>query len=356
VTNVRILTEILRSAYNTIANNNIYDLHTRGIPVNWRKLCLYFVAASAVLMMIGGCASSKDTDLVEGKINVITTFYPLYDFAVKIGGEHAHVINLVPAGVDSHDWSPKSKDVQHIQDADLFIYNGLGFEGWTDRLLAGMEADTSPHVVLATKGIDLLKMDEAHHDEAGHEHEHGTEEHDEHDGEYDPHAWLSPLQARKYAENIKEGFIAVDPEHQADYEANYAQVAAKLDELHEKFKRVTESAERKDIVVSHHAYGYLARDYGLRQLAVMGMSPEAEPTAHDIKNISEFIREHEVKYILFEELVSPKLAETLAKDLNIGTLVFNPVEGLTAAQEENGEDYFSLMEKNLQTLEIALQK
>jgi zinc transport system substrate-binding protein len=348
-----------------------------------RKLNLFIIMVISATMVLTGCSTAQ-SELVEGKVNVITSFYPLYDFTTKIGGEHVNVINLIPAGLDSHDWSPKTQDMKNITNADLLIYNGLGFEGWVDDFLDSLEPDSKLVSVEASHGISLIPSSEEeghvdehaeeaghvdeHAEEAGHEDEHAEEagheeqhaeeagHEDEHGhGDYDPHVWLSPLQAIKIAENIKNALIEADAANKADYEANYDVLFTQLDGLHQHYEETISAAPRNEIVVSHQAYGYLARDYGLQQVAVMGLSPDAEPTSQDMKEILDFVEEHDVKYILFEELVSPKLAETLADQAKIETIVFNPLEGLTEEQLEAGEDYISMMERNLTSLHKALQ-
>jgi zinc transport system substrate-binding protein len=318
-------------------------------------IILLFITASA------GCGNTNDFT-VEGKVNVVTSFYPLYDFAKKIGGEHVNVVNLVPAGVESHDWSPKPKDMSNIAKADVFIYNGAGFEGWIDDFLDSLKKDSKLLVVEATHNVELIETGEHHeeeHEEEGHKEEHPDEhghEEDEHGhGDFDPHAWLSPLQAKAMAATIKEHLIEADPEHTEDYEVNYNQLADRLQQLHEHLIQIVAEAVKKEIVVSHEAFGYIARDYNITQVGVMGLSPDSEPTVQRMKEITEFAKEHIIKYILFEELVSPRLAETLANTLNIGTLVLNPLEGLTKEQADADEDYFSIMDKNLTSIKKALQ-
>jgi zinc transport system substrate-binding protein len=297
-----------------------------------------------ILSVLAGCSTANDIKLVEGKANVITTFYPLYDFASKIGGEHVHVINMVPAGVEPHDWAPKSQDITNMSKAQLFIYNGIGLEGWVPDFLDSLKQDSQLHIVEASKNADLIRH------EATSEKDHG---HDE--SEFDPHAWISPKQAKVYAENIKKALIQADPTNQQSYTANYDQLAAKLDELDRAFTEKIASTPKKEIVVSHEAFGYLSRDYGLTQKAIMGLAPDAEPTAQDLKEISRFIKENDVKAIFFEELVSDKLAKTLANDLKIQTIVLNPIEGLSEEDLQQGKDYFSVMEHNLQNLLKGLQ-
>lgn len=159
----------------------------------------------------------------------------------------------------------------------------------------------------------------------------------------------------KWAENIYKAFAAADAAHAADYEANYRELAERLEQLHLEYEEAFRHAPRRDFVVSHDALGYVARDYGLKQMPVMGLSPEAEPTAADIRRILDYIEENGISYILVEEVSSPKLARTLAKDAGVEMIGFNPLEGLTEAQIAAGENYFSIMRKNVAALKQALQ-
>jgi zinc transport system substrate-binding protein len=233
--------------------------------------------------------------------------------------------------------------------AEMFVYNGAGFEGWVHDFLDSKKKDSKQLVVEASNGIKLLEA--AEEEEEGHKenHDHGDE------SGHDPHVWVSPKSARHMAESIKNGLIQVDAAHKADYEANFSKLDKQLTALDNKFAESLSRSVKKEIVVSHQAFGYLARDYGLTQKAIMGLSPDAEPTSKEIIEINKFVKENNVKYIFFEELVSDKLAKTLANDAKIETLVLNPLEGLTDEQVKAGENYITIMEKNLQNLLKALQ-
>lgn len=302
------------------------------------KRALYIVLLAILTVVIAGCgnASNSKAKMVQGKVNVVTSFYPLYEFTRNIGGEYVNAINLVPAGVEPHDWSPKSRDIKNMTQAQIFVYQGAGFEGWVEDFLGSLSADSTLKVVEASKGADLIK----------------TTENNE---EFDPHAWLSPLNAVKMANNIKIALIEADPAHKDVFEQNYTKYAAKLTDLDTRYKKEIAGTSKKEIAVSHHAFAYLCRDYGLTQMSIMGLSPDAEPTAQDLKKMNEFLKEHGLKYIFFEELVSDKLAKTLAKDANVDTMVLNPIEGLTDEQMKAGKDYISIMDENLKNLVIALQ-
>ncbi|QYR20028.1 metal ABC transporter substrate-binding protein [Paenibacillus sp. sptzw28] len=303
-----------------------------------------------MILLLSGCGGSGSGKLVEGKTNVVTSFYPLYFLANEIGGKEVNVINLIPAGVEPHDWSPKSRDLDVVSKAQLFLYNGAGLEGWVDDFFQGLPADSKLITVKASEGIATIEgnpeEEEEHAGESDHNHESGS---------VDPHTWVSPKSMLVMAGNVRDSLVKADPGHQADYEANFAALSSKLTALDGEYEEKLKAVPNKDIVVSHQAFGYLARDYGLHQVPIMGLSPDAEPKAQDLLNIAKFVEENHVKYIFFEELVSDELAKTLARETGASTLVLNPIEGLTPSEEKNGDDYFSLMDKNLQNLLKALQ-
>ncbi|KAA8755656.1 metal ABC transporter solute-binding protein, Zn/Mn family [Paenibacillus sp. UASWS1643] len=317
------------------------------------------------LLVLSACGqdNSNSAKIVEGKVNVVTTFYPVYAFTTAIGGEDANVINLLPTGVEPHDWTPKSQDIVNTSKAQLFFYNGAGLEGWVPNFLKSLNSDTQVKSVAVSEGVKLLTAegDDGHGHGEEHEDEHADEHTDEATSEdvadhhIDPHTWVSPKSAMIMAENIKNSLVETDPDHKAGYEQRYKELRTKLETLDQRFTDELATVPNNEIVVSHQAFGYLARDYGLTQHAIMGLSPDAEPTGQDIVKLAKLVKDEGIKYIFFEELVSDKLAKTLASEAGVETMVLNPVEGLTKEQATNGDDYFTLMEKNLQNLLIALK-
>ncbi|RAP76507.1 metal ABC transporter solute-binding protein, Zn/Mn family [Paenibacillus montanisoli] len=315
------------------------------------SVTLSAITLAFLIFTLTGCGSSSQGKLVEGKLNVVTSFYPLYFLAQQIGGSGTNVINMIPAGVEPHDWSPKSRDLDTAARAQLFLYNGAGLEGWVNDFLEGLPSETKLVTVEASK--DIPKLAGNPEEEEGHEEGHNND--DSHEGHVDPHTWVSPKSMLIMAKTVLESFQAVDPAHKSDYDANYAELHAKLAELDRSYEKALSAAPNKAIVTTHRAFGYLARDYGLTQVAIMGLSPDAEPKAQDLLRIAKYVKDNGIKYIFFEELVSDELANTLAREADVSTLVLNPVEGLTPEQEKKGEDYFSLMRANLQNLVQALQ-
>ncbi|MBB6675262.1 metal ABC transporter solute-binding protein, Zn/Mn family [Cohnella nanjingensis] len=303
----------------------------------------------ALLLSVGllsGCGGNKDA-LQPGKLNVVTTFYPIYYLASEIGGEEANVVNLIPTGVEPHDWTPKSRDLNTASKAQLFLYNGAGLEGWVDDFLHG--AGQKVQTVEVSHGIPLLDAQ----DGEGQEVNHDGHAHD--DLHVDPHTWVSPKSMLLMGANVKEAFVKSDPAHRSAYEQRFEALTARLGTLDRQFADGLANVGKRDIVVSHQAFGYLCRDYGLTQTAVMGLSPDAEPRAQDLLRIAKFVKDNGVRTIFFEELVSDRIAKTLAEEANVGTMVLNPVEGLTSEEEKAGDDYVTLMERNLQNLQKALQ-
>lgn len=307
----------------------------------WVTKSLILTGLSTILMTTG-CASSTVSS--DGKLDVVTSFYPMYEFTKQVAGEHANVIALIPAGSEPHEWEPSAKDMKKVKEADVFIYNGI-VEGWTEQALQSA-ANTKRVVVEASKGIDLIQglHEEEEEEEEGHSHD------------LDPHVWLSPLLAQREVEAITQGLIAVDPTHKDDYRNNADRYIAKLKALDETFRDTLAKVKHKEFVTQHAAFGYLAKEYGLTQVPIAGLSPEEEPAPDKMADIIQFAKEKQVKTIFFETLVDPKVATTIAKEINAHTDVLNPLEGLTAEDKKNNLDYISVMTNNLQALKKALDE
>lgn len=298
-------------------------------------------------------AQNQSTNATNEKLSVFTSFYPLYYVATRIGGDHVNVKNIVPAGVEPHDFEPTAKDVVDMSKANLFIYNGSGFEAWVEKALQGFD-QSHMTVVQATEGLELLKNEEKQHE--GHAGETAGKPEAEHEhGEFDPHVWLDPIKLKAQAEKVKAALVKIDQAHAQDFEKNYEKLATDLDTLDKEFKEMVAAAPKKEFMVSHRAFSYLAHHYGLDQIAISGISPAEEPTPADLKELVEHVKEHHIQYILFESLVSTKVADVIAHETGAKTAMLNPLEGLTEADEQAGKDYLSIMRDNLKTLKTALQ-
>ncbi|WP_331666962.1 metal ABC transporter substrate-binding protein [Clostridioides mangenotii] len=317
----------------------------------FKKNCFLTMITIVLFSLLTGC--NKEIEQLDSKgkeLNVLTSIYPMYDFAQKIAGNKATIINMVPSGVEPHDWEPTAKDITNLEKADLFIYNGSGMEHWVEDILKSTQNEDLVKLE-ASKNIKLTK---------GHSHDKEDENHSS-DNEYnensisDPHVWMDPKNAKQEMKDIKDTFVQADPTNKEFYENNYAKYAKELDKLDKEYKEVLTPLSNKDIVVSHEAFGYLCEAYGLNQVGIEGMSPDSEPDPARISEIIKFVKENKVKVIFFEELVSPKVAKTIADATGAKTDVLNPIEGLSAKETSSDEDYFSVMRKNLESLKLALQ-
>lgn len=293
-------------------------------------------AAAALALLLGifaGCSRAEATgnSAAGKKLKVYASFYAMYDLTKKVGGERIDLANLVPAGTEPHDWEPSSADVIHLEQADVLVCNGAGMESWTEKVVSSLQ-NKKLVTVKAAEGITAEKSGSAE----------------------DPHVWLAPENAKREMANIRDALGKADPAGKSLYEANYQKYAAKFDALDREYREQLSSLPKRNMVVSHQAFGYLCRAYGLNQIPIEGLSADSEPDPKRMSEIIAFVKTNQVKYIFFEDLVSPKVAETIASQTGAQTLRINPLEGLTEEDQAKGEDYFSVMEQNLQMLKRAL--
>jgi zinc transport system substrate-binding protein len=271
---------------------------------------------AAIALAAAGCAGEGD----DGRTSVAAAFYPLAYATQEIGGDKVTVRNLTPPGAEPHDVELSARDVERIRAADVVLYLGSGFQPNFERAVDRADGEK----VDLLQGLELLiSVDEG----------------------VDPHVWLDPL---RYAEQARRVGEALERAEQAE------RFAARLQELDDDFERGLARCARREIVTSHAAFGYLADRYGLEEIALTGVSPEAEPTARDLERIVLEVEGSGATTVFFETLVSPRLAETVAREAGAKTAVLNPLEGLSQDGLDDGEDYFSVMRENLETLRGAL--
>jgi zinc transport system substrate-binding protein len=298
------------------------------------------------VVLSAACGPSSEP-AAGGPPLVVATFYPLYEFARQVGGDRVEVVALVPPGAEPHEWEPAPTDIVRLQHARVFVYNDAGLEPWVDRL-RGQVIPRDAVVVNATEGLPLVQADLPRHGAPP-------------DGggnvpgrAHDPHVWLDPVLASSQVELVRRGLARADPAGAGAYADNARRYTAALDTLHRAFEQGLADCGRRDFVVSHAAFGYLARRYRLTPVPVMGLAPESEPSPAEMAAIVRFMRRQHATHVFFETLVSTKLAETLAREVGARTLVLNPVEGLTREEAAAGKTYVSLMQANLANLRIAL--
>lgn len=285
-----------------------------------------------------GCNSVNTVSRIEAqrdkKLKVYTSFYGIYDFVNKIGGDKIELHNIVPTGTEPHDWEPSTKNMLNLEKADILFYNGLGMETWVEKVQASIDNNNLQYINLS-QNINTL--------------EENTD-----DKTSDPHVWLDPKNVKIEMESIKNALSNTDPYNKDYYAQNYLQYYEMLDKLDNDYKEEISKFKSKDIVVAHEAYEYLCKAYGLSQIAIEGISANSEPSPMKMAEITKFIKENNIKYIFFEEFVNPKVAKTIADEAEAQLLILNPFEGLTDEQIEEKQDYFSVMYENLENLKKAL--
>ena len=278
---------------------------------------------------------SKPTIKLD-KLQVATSFYPLYFFSEQIAGGKANVVNITPAGAEPHDYEPTAQDIAQIENSKLLVLNGGGLEAWGNDIKQNLNPKNN---LIVVAGQDLTNQQVA----------------EEGKNIIDPHIWLSPPLAKEMVDKITQGFIQIDSGNEKYYQTNADTLKFKLNDLDVQYKQGLANCAEKNIITSHAAFGYLATAYGLNQVPITGLSPDAEPSPQQLVDIVKFAKANNVNYIFFESLVSPKLANTIATELGAKTLVLNPIEGLSNDEIAQGENYFTEMENNLINLKTALQ-
>jgi zinc transport system substrate-binding protein len=287
------------------------------------------VVAAAVLAV--GCGSGGASG-GDGKVHVVASFFPLAEAAAEVGGDAVEVTNLTKPGAEPHDLELTTRQVDDVLDADLAVVMGHGFQ--PDVEDAADNRDQPTVVVLDELGLQ------------GEVHEGGKG--------LDPHVWLDPTKMQAIVEAVATGLGQADPGHRADFERRAAAYTAELDALGGRYREGLADCASATIVTAHAAFGWLAEAYGLKQEAISGLSPEQEPDPRRLAQLVDLVRDRHVTTVFTEELVSPKVGETLAREAGVTTEVLDPLEGLSKAKLARGEGYVSVMDANLTKLRAAL--
>jgi len=292
-------------------------------------------AAGAVVLALlaGGCGSTGEGTDGAG-LRVVTSAYPIAEVAERVGGGLVEVENLTPPGAEPHDLELAPNDLELLITADVVLFVGGSFQPAVEDAVAEAEG-TTLDVLTA---VDTLPAVGTY---AG-------------EGVVDPHVWLDPIRLAAIADAVAETLGERDPTNAETYRANAEAYAEELTALNAEFRDGLAVCSSRLLVVSHAAFGYLADAYGLMQEPIAGISPETEPDPARLAELLTLVEEEGVTTIFTEDLISPEVAETLADEAGVGTSVLSPLEGLTQVQLDAGEDYGSVMRRNLETLAAAL--
>ncbi|MSO28992.1 MAG: zinc ABC transporter substrate-binding protein [Candidatus Planktophila sp.] len=301
----------------------------------------------ALGLILSGCSSSESDSSASGGIKVVAAMYPLEFVAKAIGGDMVSVENFTPPGVEPHDLELTPSQVVELDAADLLLYIS-GFQPALEEA-AQQSAPANSLDLLSVDGLNLLTATEDGHNDGAEDVNEGEEAHSDEEMVNDPHFWLDPARLIVVAKAVASKLSEVNPENSEAFESNLAAFVTELEALDAKFTTGLATCERDLIVTSHAAFGYLADAYGLSQEAIAGLSPESEPTPKRLNEIGKEAKADGTTTIFFETLASPKVAQTLANDLNIESAVLDPIEGIS-----EGQTYFSVMESNLEALRKAL--
>lgn len=319
------------------------------------------LAVPALALVLTACGGSGSD---SGKPEVVAAFYPYAWAAEQVGGDLVDVSSLTSPGVEAHDLELTAKQVASVQDADLVIYQHQ-FQAAVDDAVerAGRDESTTLDVAETVEMLDAPEGAHTHsHGEEGHEHAEGEEhdheeegheghDHDHDHGDTDPHLWLDPTNMEKVVAAVADQLAEVDPDHADEYRANAETVSGELTDLDQKFSTTLATCERRTIVTSHAAFAYLAHKYDLEQISIAGIDPSNEPSAAQLAAISDEVKEEGVTTIFTERLVSPAVAETVARQTGAETAVLDPLEGLS--DETSQETYLTIMDANLDAIAAA---
>lgn len=295
--------------------------------------------AAGWLLFFAGCTTEEKT----GRPRIVCSLFPLYEFALEVGGDRAGVSLLLPPGVEAHAWEPKASDIVAISKSDLFLCVSENLEPWVTDVARGAGHEKL-RVMAAAEGL------EGHDEEALHGH--GDKE-----GEArDPHVWLDLAYDQGIVTRIAQALSSIDPENRDHYRGNAVAYNLRLQALDRKYKQALAVCRHRTLVLGgHSAFSYLARRYGLEEIPLYGVSADAQPTPRRLAEVVEIARDLKVRYVFFETLVSPELARVVAEEIGAGTLVLNPGANMTKEQFDRGLTFLSILEENLENLRKGLE-
>lgn len=306
-----------------------------------RKIAGVALGLAAVLFAVS-CGSGDRSPDSSLNNRVVTTIYPVTYFAGRVGGDAVEIVRLVPAGVEAHDFEPSAGDIRTVSDAALVIYTHPSFEVWIDKLEKAVNGDVR-FVKTAELGQSLDGAAAGNAADGG-----------QAPGPVDPHVWLDPLRAAGQVQRIAGALSAFDPENSGGYIQRANELIRELERLDARYKGQLAVCNFDLIVVSHEAYGHMVKAYGLTQVGLSGLAPEFESSPAGVAEIVRLVRDSGIRYILQEPLADERLAATVAAETGVRLLELHPLESLTRDEQARGDDYFTVMERNLAALVTAL--
>ena len=317
--------------------------------IRWRTFVLIIIAT----MPVWSACQRQEQIPAAGKLKVVTTLFPLYDFVRNIGGDKVDVSLLLPPGVEPHSFEPKPNDVVRVKKANVFIYTNRFMEPWAMDILRGA-GGSDLLVVDSSAGVTFLPAREREGEAGESAGNHGEES--RHALRMDPHIWLSIPDAEKMVDNIVAGLAARDPENGESYYRNAEAYKSRLRRLDQEFQEgLSVCKTRMFVHGGHYAFGYLADRYGLSYISAYAVSADAEPTPGKLVKLINTMKSKSLRFIFTEELISPRTAKIIAEETGATILKLNGIHNLSKEDMERGATYISLMEQNLENLRKGLQ-
>ena len=317
----------------------------------FKRVLIVLIMLALWGLCIAGCQDRSKQAGQPSRPIVITTLFPLYDFARTIAGDRMEVQLLLPPGVEPHHFEPKPDDLARIHRAALFVYIGPFMEPWADKIIQGVDR-SKVRVVAAASGVTLLPA-MAHSDSEEHHHDH--DEHSHQAEAYDPHVWLDFKADQRIVAKILEAFIAADPAGAEQYRRRSADLTEQLAALDARYKAGLATCDSRVLLHGGHAaFGYLANRYNLDYQAAAGVTAELEATPRRLAELVQQVRKHKVKAIYSEELVSPRVARTIADETGATVLKLHGAHNVAKEDLEQGITFIKLMDENLKNLQVGL--
>lgn len=289
-------------------------------------------------IFISGCGQETNND----ENIVYTSIYPIQYIVEEISGESITTESIYPPGVDAHSYEPSSREMTQIAKSKAFIYLGAGMESFAETAADSLENQEVKLIEVASLDDSLFSHADDHAEHEGHDH-----------GDKDPHIWLDPLRMIQMGKLIKGELGDVFPEQKETFDINFKVFKEKMSNLDNNFAQKLDSKKNKEILVAHSAYGYWEERYGIEQIAISGLSTNDEPSQKELTRIVSIAKEHDLHYVIFEQSGTDKVSDIIREQIQAEPLYMHNLESLTEDDIENGEDYLSIMEKNLDVLDKA---
>lgn len=291
----------------------------------------------------GGVAGTVSGTTPASKIRIVASFYPIAEFAKQVGGNKVEVSNLIPVGIEPHDYEPTVQQILSAQSSDILVYNGAGLEPWIKKINAKFAVDTS-------QGLQLLQMSNEVNTERGGGGAPGEV--------VDPHIWLDPILAKHQVEKIRDALLKVDPMNKDYYNMNAQRFIGQLNSLDSSLRSQLSASKcpKKDFIVFHNAFSYFAKRYGLNQHSIHeGLTPEGEILPQRLQDIVQLASNLGLNVIYSEDLVDPRLSNVIAGEIPNGkVLILSPIEGINQEEQKAGIGYLDKMNQDINNLKVGL--